>query len=397
LNILTVITYFYPAWTYGGPAKGSYELSQKLVERGHEVTVYTTDAMDNKSRLRVEANPSYIDGIRTYYFRNLSNRLAWNHKLFISPSMIPQVKREIETFDVIHLHEYRTFQNIVVHHYAKKYGVPYVLEPHGSAPAILAKQRLKNIFDVLFGHRIMRDAAKVIAMTKREVDECKKMGVDEGRIVIIPRGHNIDGFSHLPAVGQFRDKFGINAERIVLFLGRIHRIKGIDFLVKSFAELAKEKDNTVLVIAGANAGHKPALEGLIEKLDLSSRVLFTGFLDGKDKLSALVDATMLVQTSVFESAAGSPFEAILCNTPIIVTKDTGCGDIVAEADAGYLVEYGNVSALVEAMRKIIDDPTEAQDKTQRAKQYIVENLSWQRRSERCERLYESLIERRRVN
>jgi glycosyltransferase involved in cell wall biosynthesis len=391
-----VIPYFYPAWAYGGSPRLAYSLSRSMVQRGHEVTVYTTDAFDNNSRLRIASNPSNIDGIETYYFRNISTGLAWNQKLFVSPSLIAQARKHLRTFDVVHMFDYRTFQNAVVHHYTKKYCIPYVLLAAGSVLPLPRKQNLKRLFDTFFGYKMLRDAAKVIAGSKREIDEYEKMGVNKDRIALVPPSCDIDSFSHLPNPGQFKDKFGIKERNMVLFLGRIDENKGISFLVESFGALGRERDDIILVIAGPDDGYRSVLERLIKRLDLSSRVLFTGFLDGEDKVSALSDATMLIQTSLLERGPGSPFEAILCNTPIVVTKDTGCGDIVAQIDAGYLVEYGNSNELVDTMRKIIDDPTEAREKTRRAREYILANLSWQKAAANYEKLYESIIEARRA-
>ena len=72
MRILYVSSFFKPSWESGGITRASYEIAKKLVERGHEVTVYTTDGF--KSRLPVETNkPVYVDGIRVYYFKNLSS------------------------------------------------------------------------------------------------------------------------------------------------------------------------------------------------------------------------------------------------------------------------------------------------------------------------------------
>ena len=396
MKILHITPYFYPAWAYGGPPRAAYELCKELVKRGHEVTVYTTDTLDAQKRVYVPSKEALeIDGIKVYYFKNLSNRLAGKYHLFITPTFVKALRHNLKGFDVIQLYGARTTLHIPAHHYAKKYGVPYVLLTAGGISPFITKQGLKRLFDMLFGYRILKDAAKVIAGNEVEIDEYKKMGVDEDKITLISPAYDVSSFSHPPIFGQFRKRFSIKEKHIILFLGRIAKIKGIDFLVESFHELAQERDDVALVIAGPDDGHQAALESLVRKLDLSTRVLFTGFLDGEDKLSALVEATMLVQTSIYERGPGSPFEAILCNTPIIVTKDTGCGDIVAEVDAGYLVQYGNVNELKNMMRKVLDDPTEARDKMQRAKEYIMANLSYEKIVEEYERLYESVILSRR--
>ena len=86
MKILQVIPCFAPAWDYGGPLRVCYELSKELVQRGHEVTVYTTDAFNSKNR--ITKSEEVIDGIRVRRFKNLSNSLANKHNIFLSPDML---------------------------------------------------------------------------------------------------------------------------------------------------------------------------------------------------------------------------------------------------------------------------------------------------------------------
>ena len=103
MRILQVSPVFYPAWKYGGSVPAVHNLSRELVKRGHDVTVYTTDALDSESRHKVKHME--IDGVKVHYFRNLSNRLAWNG-IFLPLGMVTQVAREIKAFDIIHLQDY---------------------------------------------------------------------------------------------------------------------------------------------------------------------------------------------------------------------------------------------------------------------------------------------------
>jgi glycosyltransferase involved in cell wall biosynthesis len=85
----------------------------------------------------------------------------------------------------------------------------------------------------------------------------------------------------------------------------------------------------------------------------------------------------------------APLEAVLCGTPVIVTE--GCGEIVREADCGYLVEYDNVGQLTKMMEHVLENPAEARKKAQTGIQYITQNLSWERITEQVERTYDACI------
>ena len=396
MKIIQIVGGFVPA-QFGGTKVLCYELSKELTRRGHEVTVYTTDA-DIGSRLTDVHGVKNIDGIEVRYFRNLSNLMAHKYKIALPLGMSLTVRREISNNDVIHLHVFRSFQNIVMHHYAKKHGIPYVLDAHGSTPRIHGGKRgvkwlLKWIFDVAFGYRILRDASKVVAETEVGVNEYKEFGINQDKIVLITPPFPLEEFSQLPPPGRFRSKYDIKDKQILLFLGRIHWIKGLDFLVESFYELTKSRSKAILVIVGPNDGYKPTLDKLINNLDLSDKVLYTGFLGGEEKLSALVDADVVLQTSIYEQGAWAPFEAVLCNTPIIVSSNSGAGEDVKRIDAGYLVEYGNKNELRDTMQYVLDNPAEAQIKTKKAKNYIETNLSMAKGIEKYEKLYKKVIER----
>ena len=365
------------------------QLSRALARKGHEVGIFTSDFemskeyIDSLYPVKIYAHPSWLN-LRGLY-------------LYLSPSIISEAKRIVKDFDVLHLHCFRSVQNIVMHHYAKKYGVPYVLDTHGSLPRTHGessfKWLLRWLFDVAFGYRLLRDASKVIAETEVGVNEYKEFGVNQDKIALIPPPFPIEEFSQLPPLGLFRQKYNIKDKHIIMFLGRIHWIKGLDFLVESFSQLAQYRSDTILVIVGNDDGYKSNLDKLIDKLDLSDRVLFTGFLGGDEKLSALVDADVVVQTSVYEQGAWAPFEAILCNTPIIVSNNSGAGEDVKKIDAGYLVGYNNKNQLRDMMQYVLDNPTEAQKKTQKAKEYIKSALSLDKGIEKYEKLYKEVNER----
>jgi glycosyltransferase involved in cell wall biosynthesis len=312
------------------------------------------------------------------------------------PDIIGGARRGLNGFDIIHLHSYRSFANVVTHHYAKKYRVPYVLDAHGSAPRMTAGKRgfkwlLKWLFDIAFGYRILRDASRVIAETEVGINEYRELGVKEDKIVLITPPLPVEEFANLPAQGLFRQKYDIKAKHVVMFLGRINWIKGLDFLAESFYELARHRSDVILVIVGSDDGYKPTLERVIEKLKLSDRVLFTGFLRGKDKLSALVDADVVVQTSRYEQGAWAPLEAVLCGTPIIVSSNSGAGEDVRRIDAGYLVEWGNKSDLVDKVKYVLDNPDQAAIKTRKARDYLERNQSMSSRIREYEELYARCI------
>ena len=382
MKILQVIPYFVPAWDYGGPVRVCYELSKELVSRGHEVTVYTTDALDVKNR--IEKQEEIIDGIRVKRFKNLSNAFAYRHNIFLSPNMLLPMK-ELGNFDVIHMHEYRTLQNALIHHYAKKYGTPYVLQAHGSLPRIVAKQRLKKLYDNLWGYRLLKDASKVIALTETEAVQCKSMGVKEDNIEIVPNGIAPSEFDNLPRKGEFKKKYGLNdSQKIILYLGRIHETKGLDLLANAFAGLSKDFNEAKLVIVGPDDGYLSALKALVKELKIEGKVLFTGPLYGEEKLRAYVDADVFVTPSFY----GFPVtfvEACACGTPIVTTQ-RWCNLGWIQNQVGYEVAYDG-NCLEDALARLLNDADLAEQFRERGRKLVREQFTWSRITEQLEHIY----------
>lgn len=390
MKILQVTNFFKPSWEAGGPVRVVYEISKKLVEIGHEVTVYTTDGF--KSRLDVKKNkPVDVDGLKIFYFRNLSLYLS-RQMVLPTPYYLPIiVQKEIQDFDIIHIHEYRTLLAVFIHHYAKKHRIPYILHAHGSVLPFFQKQRLKKIFDLLFGFRILKDASKVIALTKTEAEQYKKMGVDENKIEIVPNGIDLSKFGNLPDKGIFRQKYGIKSnEKVVLFLGRLHRIKGVDLLVEAFSDLVTKTEGVKLVIVGPDDGFLSTLKAQIEDLKIADKILFTGPLYEMDKLESYVDADVYVLPSVYETFPVTVLEACACGMPVIVTDRCGIADIVDEV--GYVVEYDK-DQLQDAIIKVLGDEGLISKLGEESKKLVKKEFGWDKIVRKIEGIYESVWSR----
>ncbi|MCK5092661.1 MAG: glycosyltransferase, partial [Gammaproteobacteria bacterium] len=313
----------------------------------------------------------------------------------IMPKLPSLAREDLKNYDVIHMHVYRTFQNIILYRYCKKYKIPFVMDAHGSLPYYKKKNFIKKLYDKLWGTKMLKDACLLIAETRVGVDEYLDLDpdLDKEKIVVLSPPFDTDEYEVLPVRGEFRMKYSIpNDERVIMFLGRVHHIKGNDFLIKGFAEYAKKDKNSRLVIVGPDDGHMDTCKQLAKELEVSERVLFTGFLGGEHKNSALVDADIVVQLSRQEQGAWAPLEAVLCGTPIIVTSHTGTGEDIKRLDAGYLIDFDDIRGLSAMFEYIFTNYDEAKDKTIQAKKYVEDNLSMNTRVGEYTNLYKRCLQ-----
>ena len=315
LKILQIVPYYYPAWAYGGIPRVVYELATELTRRGHRVSVFTTDVLDQHMRSPYSGITTNINGVQATYFRNLSNRLAYDYQIYLPMKMSQSTRVAIEESDIVHMHGHRNFLNNIVHSTTTMSQKNYIFSAHGTAISIERRLLAKKIFDFIFGNCILRDAKHFIAVSEKEVDQYGAMGITRNKVTVVHNGIDINAFQNLPEKGTFRRRYGLEEKKIILFLGKITPRKGVDFLVRAYSLL--QSDNTVLVIAGNDMGYKSEVERLITTRNLRGRVIFTGLLIDGEKLAAYQDADVLVYPSVYEIFGLVPFEAMLCGLSLI--------------------------------------------------------------------------------
>lgn len=381
MKILQVIEFFSP--NHGGSARSSYEISKQLQKKGHEVTVLTTDFQITNDFI------DSLDGVEVILFHCQLNIGG----LLISSSMNEYLKENIDKFDIIHMHNFRTYQNIVVHYYAKKHGIPYILQPRGSVPTI-SKSKLKKIFDYIFGYSIIKDASKIIASSKIESDQYLDVFPDlkTEKVVHIPNGIDLKTYQNLSNKGDFKKKYSISAdEKTILFLSRIHERKGADILIEGFSELKNKLENVKLVIAGPDEGYLDKLKLIVSKLDIEENVIFPGPLYGKNKMEAYVDADVFVLPSKdrYESFGNVVLEACACGTSVIVTNNCGVLEWIND-EVGYVVECDK-EQLKDAIIKVLSDEVSRKRFGENCKE-LSRKFSWGATVEIIELVYKDLLE-----
>jgi glycosyltransferase involved in cell wall biosynthesis len=383
MKILQVTPAFIPS-EFGGIKIQSYYLSRELVKRGHDVTVYTSNARNTRTNLDRKGRYD-VDGIKVVYFNNcLPNRYLL---LFFTPGIVGALKDELRGYDIVHLHGIRTFPSLATHHYCARYRIPYVLTPHGSLPAINNWVLLKKVYDCVLGNKAITGASRLIATTAAEAEQFKTSGLETGKIVQSSNGIDIDEFGQLPERGNFRKNYNITEKKIILFLGRIHKIKGLDILAAAFAELLADGEEVRLVIAGQDYGYRDELIKTLRRLNVESGVTFTGFLSGRAKMEAYIDSDVYVLPSVYESFSTTVLEALACGIPVIVTDRCYLADTIS-GQAGLVVPYDK-EPLRQALRQVLGDDRMRRQLGEKGRKLVREQFNWERIAGQIETVYQS--------
>ncbi|MFC1918895.1 glycosyltransferase [Chloroflexota bacterium] len=379
MKILQVTNLFAPI--HGGSAEVPYQLSRELARRGHELTIYTSDFRMSREYL------DHLTEARIHAFKTRLNLAG----LQITPAIVKKAKDDVRHSDIIHLHNFRTFQNIIVHRYARRYSIPYVLQTHGSLTTFFQKGWLKRIFDMVWGSQILQNAARVVAVTRTEAEQCRSMGINDDKISIIPHGIALPEYENLPPKGQFRKKYNLyDNQKVVLYLGRLHKTKGLDLLARAFARMLDNIKDVRLVITGPDDGYLRTLARLVKELKIEDHVLFTGPLYERDKLGAYVDADVHVLPSKYEIFGITVLEALACGTPVIVTDRCGVADII-DRQAGLVVPCDK-DRLCDALIQLLGDDNLSQQFGETGRSLAYERFNWEKVARQVEETYREVIE-----
>lgn len=384
MNIAVIISYYAPAWSYGGPPRIVYEISKKLIQRGHSVTVFTTDAFERDKRIDVRFKE--MDGIEVYYLRNLSNSLAWNQKIFLPVGQKKRLKERVKQFDVGFISDLRTMQNAIAYRIFKEYKIPYIVSAYGSLPRVgSVKKYLKVFFDIIWGYDLLRSASKVFAQTEHESGEYLKLGVRKEKVEIVPLGIDFNSFQDSSSPkGLFRKRHKISEDdKVILFLGRIHELKFTPVFIEAFRKLSDKYKDLKLIIAGRDDGYLGEVKNRLK--DKEGKYIFVGPLYDKEKISAYIDADVFcLAPSHYEETSTAALEALACGTPVVITEQCEITGL-DEHGVGLTVKY-NVNELQSALEKVLYHKILGVDMSEKTKMFIKQNYDWEVVIDKVEKL-----------
>jgi glycosyltransferase involved in cell wall biosynthesis len=396
LCILHVTPYSADAWAYGGIPRLSYAMARSLAVRGHRVTICTTDACDADHRLPAPDGGSRFGARRPVQaaerltvriFPNLSNSLAYHQQVFAPLGMRRFLRRHARSFDVAHLHACRNLPGVFAARSLRQAGVPYVLAPNGTAPLIERRRFAKQLFDVAWGNDVTRHANRVLAVTEAERRQLHHAGVDDDRIRLVANPIDLDEFSSPPPRGAFKARHGFTGP-LVVYLGKITPRKRVDLLVRAFAQLPSS--TATLVIAGNDMGAESLARQAAEGAGVTSRTRFLGLLQGAERLELLADADVVVYPSEHEIFGLVPFEALLMGTPVVVSDDSGCGEVVQQVGGGLVVP-GRQAELAHAIEAVMGHQDDWRAAARTAALHVRERFGAATIGARLEELYGEMV------
>src|SRR2546422_8043659 len=387
-RILHVIPYFRPAFGFGGPAFSSDIVTQALAQRGYRVGVWTTDVA-NPFGARVSTSSESLNGVQVSRYHYTSRALYQFSNLLLSPGMVLDAATiDASSPDLVHLHDFRSMQAVAAYVLCKRRHIPLVLQPHGTLARIGGKERLKTLYDVILGSKLARQATRVLVLSTSEANDCKSLGIDEGKVVIIPNGVPIPSEQDIRQRGRFRAIHGIELDAfLVLYLGRIRESKGVLTLIDAFEDVSRTHTEAVLVVCGADDGAESELRRRAARGKL--KVIFPGLVTGQQKTEVFVDSDVFCLPSSFETQSVALLEAASFGLPIVA----GTHNVPAEFLREQAGLFGSVdrASLQEAISHLAESETTRREMGRRARSTVGKYFRIDDMLDALDRLYHEVL------
>lgn len=304
------------------------------------------------------------------------------------------LRRNADKFDIVHIHALFSFASVAAARCARSRAVPYVIRPLGVLNQYgMTKRRpaLKRFSFQMLERPLLKQAAGMHYTSKQEQVEAEASGA-VARPFIVPLGLDLLDFQTLPGPARFMARWPVAAGReLVLFLSRLDPKKGLDRLMDAFAEVKRGRSGALLVIAGeGEEGFVRELKHRAETLGIAQDILWTGFLDGEDKLAALAAAKVFVLPSYSENFGIAAVEALAAGVPTVLTTGVGIADDVQQNNAGVVVSP-NAAEIASGIERFLSDPVLASRVSSNGRQLARARYSLDAMGAALKTLYESVL------
>ena len=375
MKVLFISPSFHPATYYGGPIHINYAFCNSLAKTEQlQLRVLTTDADGPSKRIAVRSIPENLnEGYEVYYCQRA-------FRPDISPGLLLRLFRMIREADIVHLNGVYSFTTIPTLALCRLLQRPVVWSPLGALQRWpgTTRKTTKRLWERICNS--FCDPERVVLHVTSEEEKSESLGrIDRASIVVIR--HGID----MPKLNGAKT-FHQGGDIRLLYLGRLHPIKGIENLLRA---LTMVKSKVLLSICGeGEADYQNRLRSLVAELQLSDRVKFHGRVEGEAKEQQFQEADLCIVPSFKENFCTVVAESLARGLPVVASHGTPWQRI-EDINCGLWVANGP-----EELSKAIDQAAymPLREMGLRGRQLMAQEYSWSSVVEEMVAQFRSLIE-----
>lgn len=363
------ILQIFPGFTIGGPSVSVTALTRNIARKGHNIQLY---AHENP-----EAIKEYRDlDIRTFPIVGL----PFNKQLAFSSKLRRELTRECQDADIIQTNSLWQYPNFVMEAARKNTKAKSVIVPRGtlSSYALSISPYKKKLVLALGQRKALKNADMFIATCEKEYQDIRNFGLKQP-VAIIPNGLD------LPTIPN------IDKKKQIIFLARIHKIKGVDLLIRAWKEIIKDSrfQNWELIIAGPT--HSEYAQNIIKLSQDIGRISFVGEKFDEEKIRLMAESSIYVLPTHSENFGITVAEALACETPVITTTGAPWKGI-ENNNCGLWIKL-SVENLTQSLTKMMMFP-EAKliEMGKNGREWISKDFSWDELADKTIATYNWLLD-----
>ncbi|MFC1613019.1 glycosyltransferase family 4 protein [Patescibacteria group bacterium] len=389
MKIAQIVCQFRPYKS--GISESAYYFSKELAKRGNEVVVFTP-LYDKKLQTTEEMDGFKIKRIKPFF--------SYGNGAFI-----PKIKKELNGFDIVHLH-YPFFgaAEIVCRMKKRKLkSTPLIITYHMD---VVGKGILKSIFNFHTKNlmpKILKSANKITfsSLDYYKNSNAKNIKLNEKNIIELPFGIDQSDYKIIGKDNKIMDKYNLEYDdKIILMIGGIdkaHYFKGLEYLFKALKIIKETYTGTeiykikIIIIGGGNM--KKYYINLAGQLGISKQIIFAGKVSDEEKIKLINSSYINVLPSIDKSEVFgiSLIEAMACAKPVIASNLAGVRTVVEDGVNGLLCEPKNANNLAGKIKYLLDNPLIARQMGGAGLEKVQKIYNWKNIGNRLEKIYKNLI------
>jgi glycosyltransferase involved in cell wall biosynthesis len=385
-----MLTWEFPPRIIGGISPHVYNLSRRLARNGVKVYVVTCD---------FPGAPQHetIDGVEVYRIDSYQNPApdfaTWVYLMNVNMQKeAAALARSIGgKIDIFHAHDWLVATaGIGLKHVFRK---PFFATMHSTE--IGRRNGIHTDYERMIHETeawLTYEAWKVICCSDYMISHVRwAFGLPPDKLVVVPNGVNFEAYARKENenLSQFRNRFALPQEKIVLFVGRLVYEKGAHVLVSAVPKVLERIDAKFVIVG--NGYMKDRLSDLVQGMGIAHKVMFTGFLDDETLRKLQKCADVSVVPSLFEPFGIVALEAMAAGSPVVVSDTGGLSEIVNHDVDGVKMYTGNPDSLSWGITRVLTDEGFANGLRANAHRKVQEKYNWDTIARQTKNVYETVL------